>query len=61
MLKCAGSDDIITLSAQDNNDRITFVFESPSASLRASARESLHHSYHFPLELLSAMPFLVFG
>lgn len=32
ILKCAGSDDVVTLSAQDDNDRITFVFESPSMS-----------------------------
>lgn len=31
MLKCAGSDDVITISAQDDVDRVTFVFESPSA------------------------------
>jgi hypothetical protein len=30
MLKCAGSEDIITMSAQDEVDRVTFVFESPS-------------------------------
>lgn len=31
MLKCAGNDDSITLSAQDSVDKVTFVFESPSA------------------------------
>lgn len=34
ILKCAGSDDVVTLSAQDDNDRITFVFESPSTPPR---------------------------
>jgi proliferating cell nuclear antigen len=41
MLKCAGSDDIITMSAQDDVDRCTFVFESPSA--RPSMRTCPQH------------------
>jgi len=29
VLKCSGSDDIITLKAEDNGDQVTFMFESP--------------------------------
>lgn len=29
ILKCAGSEDIITLKAEDNGDVVTFMFESP--------------------------------
>jgi hypothetical protein len=32
VLKCAGSDDIVTLKANDDGDTVTFMFESPSAS-----------------------------
>ena len=28
ILKCAGSEDIVTIRAQDNPDTVTFVFES---------------------------------
>jgi hypothetical protein len=46
ILKCAGSDDIITISAQDDIDRVTFVFESPSAAFatRLAARRFTWHS-----------------
>lgn len=30
MLKCSGSDDIVTLSAQDTADKVTLMFESPN-------------------------------
>lgn len=30
ILKCAGTDDTVTLRANDNPDNITFIFESPS-------------------------------
>jgi hypothetical protein len=30
VLKCAGSDDIVTLKANDDGDTVTFMFESPS-------------------------------
>lgn len=29
MLKCAGNDDVITIKAPDDDDHVTFVFESP--------------------------------
>jgi len=29
ILKCSGSDDIITLKAEDNGDQVSFMFESP--------------------------------
>jgi proliferating cell nuclear antigen len=42
ILKCAGNEDIITLKAQDNEDNVTFMFESPKQT-RVS---------HFALKLM---------
>jgi len=42
ILKCAGNDDIITLKAGDNDDNVTFMFESPKQT-RVS---------HFSLKLM---------
>lgn len=47
ILKCAGNDDIVTLSAQDNSDRVTFVFESPSASSLDFAEVTKPRRYEF--------------
>lgn len=33
MLKCAGSDDTVTMKADDNAEKVTFMFESPSMSV----------------------------
>ncbi len=30
ILKCSGTDDIITLKAEDNGDAVSFMFETPS-------------------------------
>lgn len=42
ILKCAGNDDIITIKAGDNDDNVTFMFESPKQT-RVS---------HFALKLM---------
>lgn len=34
VLKCSGSDDIVTLKANDDGDTVTFMFESPSECRR---------------------------
>lgn len=33
MLRCAGSDDIVTIKADDGSDTVTFMFESPSTKI----------------------------
>jgi hypothetical protein len=38
MLKCAGNDDIITMKADDAGDVVTFMFESPGATLPSVLR-----------------------
>lgn len=30
ILKCSGTDDTITMKAEDNGDQVEFMFESPS-------------------------------
>lgn len=30
VLKCAGSDDVVTMKADDNGDTVSLMFESPS-------------------------------
>ena len=48
ILKCAGSDDMITLKTNDDSDSLTFMFESPSQDrisdfeLRLMAIDSEH-------------------
>jgi proliferating cell nuclear antigen len=36
MLKCAGGDDTVTMKADDNAEKVNFMFESPSAPLIVS-------------------------
>ena len=31
ILKCAGNDDSVTIKAEDEGDKVTFIFQSPSA------------------------------
>lgn len=37
ILKCSGSDDVITMKAEDNGDQVEFMFESPSKTYTHSA------------------------
>jgi proliferating cell nuclear antigen len=37
VLKCSGSDDIVTLKANDDGDTVTFMFESPSELSKSGA------------------------
>ena len=39
ILKCSGTDDVITLKAEDNGDQVEFMFESPSQSHTHTQRE----------------------
>ena len=57
ILKCAGNDDAITVKAGDNEDTVTFMFESPSMCIFYQC--SVIKIQHYVVDVLQIVDYFV--
>ncbi|KAG6500923.1 hypothetical protein ZIOFF_040785 [Zingiber officinale] len=60
MLRCAGSDDIITIKADDGSDTVTFMFESPKyIRLKLKAHEAFSSDATLASAVINLLPLVI--